>query len=167
MNMVPLMQAFIWTSKIAGNNTQLHHVAMCCFEVTVASLWWTVLIKMAWFSSTLQFVYVGLVLSLLICPVDPYWQPLISSSQEFSAWMYVKRASPPGAETAVSGCGISTSNQLPSLISGKPTRDIKVMSNCLPLFHLVRAQKGRRLSRDLLRHQGKQRAALKPFLLSH
>lgn len=118
---------------------------------------------MARFSSTLQFVYVGLVLSLLICPVDPYSQPVISSSQEFSAWMYVKRASPPGAETAVSGCGISTSNQLLSLISGKPTRDIKVMSNCLPLFHLVRAQKGRRLSCGLLRHQGEAEGCTKAF----
>lgn len=44
--------------------------------------------------------------------------------------MSAKRASPPEVEMVASGCGISTSNQLLSLISGKRTRDIKVVSDC-------------------------------------
>lgn len=51
--------------------------------------------------------------------------------------MSAKRASPPEVETVVSGCGISTSNQLLSLISGKRTRDIKVASD-RPSFPLGR-----------------------------
>lgn len=77
-----------------------------------------------------------LVLSLLIYCADPHWQPVISSSQGFSAWMPVKKALPPGAEMAASGCGISTSNQLLSLISGKQIKDIKVMSDSLLVFFL-------------------------------
>lgn len=45
--------------------------------------------------------------------------------------MSAKRVSPPEVETVASGCGISTSNQSLSLISGKRTRDIKVASHCL------------------------------------
>lgn len=120
------------------------HPKPCCLVLWV--LWTNV-----WLSSTTHFLFSFLclrpVLSLLTC-ADPYWQPFISSSQGFSAWMSVKKASPLGAETAASGCGISTSNQLLSLISGKQNKDIKVLSNWL-LF-LSGVQKSYRLISGLL-----------------
>ena len=71
-----------------------------------------------------------LVCSSILSPygaADPQWQCVISSSQGFSAWMPARKASPPGAETAASGCGILTSNRSLSSISGKQTKDTKVM----------------------------------------